>query len=125
MCNGEHLEHGKLKYTNVVLKPSKTMKYIIIILLTICSTAFGQTDQTKEIIKTTTTLTYYTFGMSPGQYVDAESLYGFKMKWKKCIIKNRHIRHNNNVEKKINDRLGKNWFVQNIHKLEIRYEGAN
>jgi hypothetical protein len=59
--------------------------------------------------------------MGPGQYVDTESLYGFRMKWKKCIIKPRHIRHNKRVERKINDRLADNWLAKNFDRLEIGY----
>jgi hypothetical protein len=95
------------------------MRLLTIILLIICSTTFGQTTQTRD--KKQRTLTYYTFGMGPGQYVDTESLYGFKMKWKKCVIKPRHIRHNRRVERKINERLGENWLTNNIIKLEVGY----
>lgn len=103
------------------LKEGDNMKLLTIILLTICSTAFGQTTKPKD--KNQRTLTYYTFGMGPEQYVDTASLYGFIMKWKTCIIKPRHIRHNKRVERKINERLGDNWLAENIDKLKIGYEG--
>ena len=99
------------------------MRLLTFILLTICSTTFGQTIKTKD--KKQRTLTYYTFGMGHGQYVDTESLYGFKMKWKKCVIKPRHIRHNKRVERKINEGLGENRLADNFNKLEVGYSGDN
>jgi hypothetical protein len=53
--------------------------------------------------------------------METETLYGIKMKWKKCVIKPRHIRHNKRTERKINQRLGENWLAKNINKLEIGY----
>jgi len=101
---------------------SRKMKLIITsILLMFFLTASGQTSGTKMNRKPRT-LTYYYFGDIGGRaYVDTESKYGFKMKWEKCIIKDRHIRHNERVEKKINERLGDNWLAQNIDKLEMGY----
>jgi hypothetical protein len=93
-----------------------------IILLIICMRASGQTSGAIKN-KKPRTLTYYYFGDGAfGAYVDTESQYGFKMKWKKCVIKNRHIHHNKRVEKKINERLGDNWLAQNIDKLEMGYQ---
>jgi len=86
-------------------------------LLTICWTAIGQTRK-ETTAKTSRTLTYYYFGYAPGNYIDTESQYGFRMKWKKCMIKDRHVRHNERVEKKINARLGENWLVSYFEKLE-------
>jgi len=47
------------------------------------------------------------------------------MKWKGCAIKNRHIRHNGRVERRINERLGHNWFSQYIEKVELTYADEN
>lgn len=108
-----------LDFREAYTSPQRQMRFLTIILLTICSTTFGQTIKTKD--KKQRTLTYYTFGMGPGQYVDTENLYGFRMKWKKCIVKPRHVRHNKRIERKINERLGDNWLAQNIDQLESGY----
>jgi hypothetical protein len=91
------------------------MRLLTIILLTFSSAVYGQTSPGKKPI----TLTYYTFGIARGYYVDTETLYGLKLKWKGCIIKNRHVRHNKKVEEKINKRLGENWLASNFKNLEL------
>src|SRR5688572_25782110 len=109
-------------YKNIVHRASAhsswKMKLITTsILLMFFLTASGQTSGTKMNRKQRT-LTYYNFAdIGRRAYVDTESQYGFKMKWKKCVIKDRHIRHNKRVEKKINERLGDNWLAQNIDNL--------
>jgi hypothetical protein len=97
------------------------MRLVTLVLLTICSTTFAQTGQESKGTNKRRTLTYYTFGMGPGQYVDTDKLYGFRMKWKKFVVKPRHVRHNRRVEKKINQRHGENWLAHNFDKLEISY----
>lgn len=47
------------------------------------------------------------------------------MKWKKCVIKPKHVKHNKRVEGKINEKLGENWLATNINKLEVGYTDDN
>ena len=91
------------------------MKLLTCILLFMYSATLAQAGKKERI------LTYYYFGTMRGHFVDTESLYGFKLKWKRCVIKNRHIRHNERVERKLNERLGDNWLAQNFEKFEIGF----
>lgn len=98
-----------------------TLKSVIVIfgLLIICHRGQGQSTAGMESTWKGKMPTYYTFGPITPRFVDTKKLYGFKTKHKKCQMKQRHIRHNNKVEKVINSRLGDNWFDENLDSLAL------
>ena len=97
-----------------------TLLILTISCLSVNAQEKGKTTDTKN--KWSRVPTYYVFGVAPVPYIDTKKLYGFKVKFKGCLVKDRHIRHNKKVEQIINARFGENWFEEHVENMQVRYE---